>query len=419
MVHSRISDRVRLDPIGDTFADWTPTVDDSQWQTYLKKLAEAADKRREQLGQAAAVDPPAWAVEALGPPPPLNQTLERDDWEEDAASVAVYRELVGYDDETDALGPPPKFGQVERYAAWRSAWRALGRPEADRAEAEMSTGQLRVRVRAYDREKTWAPDYVADQLAGTYQAVDKHRQDAALWDAQAKAAAEQDSTARLLEDAAKSAALADALEKRARQLTEADQARAAWYAHTAETRAAAERAAAELSTRQVDRLDEPPPVTAQGWLAAHEAEVRIEDPYRPITDDSDLTDAAHQRARDQRDARADEPVAGAAEAASREIRQEAAKEPTAKQSPADDPAGDPVRVPTADETAESVRRAQRALHELKQRQAIDTRHAETDVRDEASRRHVEELGREVNQDAHADSSRAQRGTEPLILDASV
>jgi hypothetical protein len=93
---------------------------------------------------------------------------------------------------------------VEAYAAWRSAWRALGRPDADRAEAEMSTGQLRMRIRAYDREKTWAPDYVADQLAGTRQAADKHRQDATLWNGQADAMAEHSSAARLRDEAARS-----------------------------------------------------------------------------------------------------------------------------------------------------------------------------------------------------------------------
>ena len=202
VLHTRISDTVGLDPVGETFADWTPKVDDPQWQTYLKTLADAADKRRNQLGQAATVDPPAWAVEALGPPPPENQPLERTSWKKHVASVAAFRELVGHDDETDALGPPPKPGQVETYAAWRSAWRALGRPEADRAEAEMSTGQLRVRVRAYDREKAWAPDYVADQLAGSRQAADKHRQDAAVWVAQADATGERFSAAQLRDDAA-------------------------------------------------------------------------------------------------------------------------------------------------------------------------------------------------------------------------
>lgn len=72
----------------------------------------------------------------------------------------------------------------------------------------MSTGQLRVRIRAYDREKMWAPYYVADLLAGTRQATDKHRHDATLWGAQAAATAEHDSAARLRDEPAKSASLA-------------------------------------------------------------------------------------------------------------------------------------------------------------------------------------------------------------------
>jgi hypothetical protein len=50
-----------------------------------------------------------------------------------------------------------------------------------------------------------------------------------------------------------------------------------------------------------------------------------------------------------------------------------------------DRAADEVRVPTAEEAAESVRRAQRALQELKNRQADDTRRADDEARDEASR----------------------------------
>jgi hypothetical protein len=36
----------------------------------------------------------------------------------------------------------------------------------------MSTGRLRVRIRAYEREEAWAPDYVANKLAGSQQAAD-------------------------------------------------------------------------------------------------------------------------------------------------------------------------------------------------------------------------------------------------------
>lgn len=63
-------------------------------------------------------------------------------------------------------------GVVEAYAAYRAAWRALGRPEIDRAEHEMSDGALRSRIRAWEREQTWAPGYVGNELAGTRQAAD-------------------------------------------------------------------------------------------------------------------------------------------------------------------------------------------------------------------------------------------------------
>jgi hypothetical protein len=307
--------------------------------------------------------------------------------------VAAYRELVGQEDEADPLGRAPKAGQLETYAAWRSAWHALGRPEPDRAEAEMSTGQLRVRIRAYQRDEAWAPDYVADQLTGTRQAANKHRQDATLWYAQADATADQGSAARLREEAAKSAALTRALDDRASQLSEADEARAAWFAHTAETRAAAERAASELSARQADRSAEVPRITAREWLAAHEAEALAEDPHRPITDEHDLADTADQRARDQRDVAPAEPTAEETESMPRDIRDETANQSGAETRPAPDRAADAVRVPNADETAESVRRAQRALHELKQRQADDARHAEEEARDDAARVHAERQGR--------------------------
>lgn len=144
----------------------------------------------------------------------------------------------------------------------------------------MSTGRLRMRIWAYDREKSWAPNHVANELAGTRQAADKHRHDATLGDAQTTASSEHDTAAQLRDEAAKSAALAQALDDRASPLAEAEETRAAWYAHTAATRAAAERAAAELTARQADQRPEPPPVTAEAWLAAHAAEVKAEDPYR-------------------------------------------------------------------------------------------------------------------------------------------
>jgi hypothetical protein len=332
-----------------------------------------------------------------------------------AATVATYREMVGHDVQSDALGPPPKPGQLETYAAWRSAWRALGRPEADRAEAEMSTGRLRVRIRAYEREKTWAPDYVANELAGTRQAADKHRHDATLWEARAAATTEHDAAAGLPDEAAKSAALAKALDDRAAQLAEADEARAAWYAHTAETRAAAERAAAEFTARQADQHAEPPPVRAEEWLADHDVEAQAEDTYRNITDDHDLAEVADQRAKDQRDVGPDKSLVPSPEP---DIRDRTADHGAAE-SMSRDRASEEVRVPTADETAESVRRAQRALHELRHRQAAEARHAEEEAREEVARWHIDQKSRALDHVALSGEANLKDSHEAFILDAFV
>ena len=90
-------------------------------------------------------------IESLGPVP--DDAQEPEEWEGRAA-VAAHRELSGHEDPAEALGSPPRPGQVEAYASWRSAWRALGRPDVDPAELEMNDGQLRLRIRAYGREQT-------------------------------------------------------------------------------------------------------------------------------------------------------------------------------------------------------------------------------------------------------------------------
>src|SRR4030088_77519 len=106
--------------------------------------------------------------------------------------------MTGHDDTETALGAAPKAGQVEAYASWRSAWRALGRPESGRDELEMSDGQLLVRVRAAAREEAWGPAYVANKLAEPHQSVAARRQEAALRCAEADAATDEDERARLV-----------------------------------------------------------------------------------------------------------------------------------------------------------------------------------------------------------------------------
>ena len=301
--------------------------------------------------------------------PPPEHGPDRIAWERRAGSVAAHRELTGHDDEDVALGAAPKSGQAEEYASWRAAWRALGRPEADREELELSDGQLRMRVRAYEREKTWAPRYVANELAATRQAVEKHCQTASLRTAEAENATGED-RARLQREAAEASALAETLDKQAVELDGVDQARARWLAHTAATRANADRAAAELGARRADAEMPEPEVTAEEWLAIQDQAVREEDLHREITE-TDVVD----------DELVPEPDRDLPTTTSDDVRDVAAREPIAVNE-------DEVRLPTAEESADSIEKAQRALCEIEEREAADAaREAEEARASELTRWH--------------------------------
>jgi len=112
VIHHRIAGATTLDPIGDTYTDWTPKVDDPQWQRYRSSLAEAADTRRRELGRDVAREQPQWAVEAFGPLP--EDEIDRRSWHHKAGVVAAHRELVGHDDAASALGAAPEAGARPR-----------------------------------------------------------------------------------------------------------------------------------------------------------------------------------------------------------------------------------------------------------------------------------------------------------------
>ena len=366
VIHHRITDTVDLHPTGDRFTDWVPKVDDPAWQHHLRTLANRADTRRRELGEDVADTRPQWAIEALGPLP--DDQIARSAWIDKAATAAAHRALTDHDDPVQALPGAPKQGQVETYASWRASWRALGRDEDTRAEAEMSDGQLRARVRAYQREEAWAPDYVAPELSGTRQAAQRHHAAAQL--RQAEADREQDELRReqLHREAAESRALAHVLDRQAAQLDKADDIRADWYAHTANTRAAEQRARIELAARHVDPDTDERDTTADQWLDAHRADQAAEDQHRTITDEHDLTDLAQAREADQRTAQPGS-ARDAAETDLPDVREIAAAEP--KREPRTE--NDWTHVPTAGEAADSITRAQRALAELDARTAKDQR----------------------------------------------
>ena len=274
------------------------------------------------------------------------------------AAVAAHRELVENSARGDVLGRAPRAGQVEHYAAYRHAWRALGRPEISRDAAELTDGQLRMRVRAWEREQSFAPRYVGNELAATRQAAENQRRDATLRHAEADTATPIDQ-ARIRRAASEAAALAKVLDSRVDDLVQLDDARAHWLAHTAGSRAAAGEAAAVLAQRHAD-TDPEPAVTAEEWLAAARDADQAEDRYRDITE-SDI-DHSHQRETSEPSVQTSDGII--AETAVEDIRDTAAREPRRAHE-------DVVRVPSADDVSESLDRAAQALAEIQARNVAD------------------------------------------------
>ncbi|GAA4697315.1 hypothetical protein GCM10023215_39390 [Pseudonocardia yuanmonensis] len=133
-------------------------------------------------------------------------------------------ELADHTDDQDPLGPSPQAGVAEHHAAWHAPHTALDLPDRGADEQQMTDGQLRVRVAAYDREKTWAPDWVADDLAAAHEQAQRHHTDAELWSARAATLGDPTEREQLLAAAAEAR---DAAE-RAAELEIVDDARASW-----------------------------------------------------------------------------------------------------------------------------------------------------------------------------------------------
>lgn len=357
VLHHRISDRVDLEPVGDSHRDWCPTVIDPDYQRHLDDLAATADRRRDELAVQVAAEQPQWAVEGFGPVP--DDEHERARWVRRAGVVAAHREQAGHIDETTALPAPPPRERVEAYASWRASWRALGRPEDTRAEQEMSNGLLRVRVRAMQREHAWAPPYVARDLSAATQAAQRQRDNAELLTAQAAMQTDSAEHARLTVEASLAADRALALQRQAEQLTMDDTVRAEYLLRTVVTNDNAHRARLELASRGIDPDSTDNEVTISEWFAAHRAELTESEPHRDITDaDIDENPEADQTAI------LEEFTRGAAvETNVPDIRDIASLQP-----PVTENLDDWDRVPDINHTQAAVEQSHRALLESQQRQ---------------------------------------------------
>lgn len=252
-------------------------------QRYVERLAEMADDRRRELGAQVAEELPRWALDSLGPVPV--DVVARQEWEHRAGVVAAHREATGHTDDAAPLPAAPGLSSTELRASWHAAWTALGRPEAGTEEKDLSDGLLRVRVRAWEREQAWAPPDVYNEMRATGQKVVEYRQAAALLLRRAELAADPAQAWQLREQAEQKAAQAVVMASVEADLAQVADERAAWFAETAVTQAAALRAIDELAARGQSWHEEADRVTAEQWLATHEEAMQAEDPYRQVTED--------------------------------------------------------------------------------------------------------------------------------------
>jgi AAA domain/TrwC relaxase len=143
------------------WADRVPEVADPEIRQYLGQLATLMDERRERIGEHAAEHQPAWAIKALGPVP--GDPGERERWRERASAVGAYRELFGYDDERQPIGPEPVADHPDQRALWHEAWRALG-PADGTDLRDRADGSLWLVRDQYQAETAWAPKHVGREL---------------------------------------------------------------------------------------------------------------------------------------------------------------------------------------------------------------------------------------------------------------
>lgn len=396
VLHHRLTGELdgRLVATADTFADRTPQVE-SPVGEWARELAEAMEARVGQLGERAVAEVPEWAERRLGPVP--DDPLERMEWADRAGRVAAYREqYLDEPDSVDAIGPCPPVGAAEARAGWYAAWRALGEPEERRAEAELAVEQLRARVDAYAREEAWAPDWVGEELQATAAARRVHDTEAALLHARARAETDPERRAALVTQASSHRALAQELDQAGQLLEQVDEARGKWYLGTAEARARAEGARAELERRGItpERADADDAAEAKA-SAPEDVEQR---PAEAVDVDAATVEPAADQEVDGADARAAaEPVAEAVQ----EPAERGARARTVERAPVWAATGlqRPAGVPSPSDVATKVQRAREAVQTLAERERVEQ---------EAARQRERELAADVDRQRRAEAAEASR-----------
>jgi hypothetical protein len=144
-----------------SWAERVPEMGDPELNRFMAELATAMDERVRRMGEHLATTRPEWVIRALGDAPA--DLVKRAEWEERAARLGAYRELYGYDAADDAIGPEPGRTSPEARADWHAAFEALGKVEGIDLRG-CTDDQLRLRRAMYERETSWAPRYLVEEL---------------------------------------------------------------------------------------------------------------------------------------------------------------------------------------------------------------------------------------------------------------
>ena len=143
------------------WSEQVPALTDPERRAYVTEIAALMDARKDRIGGHAASHPPAWALGALGPVPA--HPPGRLAWQKRAAAIGAWRELSGYSDPADPIGPEPAAAAPDARAAWHEALAALGPADGPDVRG-MPDGRLLHLRDTYPVETAWAPPYVADEL---------------------------------------------------------------------------------------------------------------------------------------------------------------------------------------------------------------------------------------------------------------
>jgi hypothetical protein len=239
---------------------WTervPDLPDPGRRAYLAQIAALMDDRTRRLGQHTAQTAPPWAIRALGPVPA--DPAARCTWEHNAAPIAAYREMYGYQHPHDPVGPEPSYQAPDQRAAWHQAFAALGPPAGPDVRA-MPDGRLWLLRDTYAAQTAWAPPHAGQELRLARQGAFDAALGAIRATAEADAARKDGDHARTARHetlAASYQALRDAYQHREQTLAQAMNDRQKWEHATAGPRRLAIAADTELRRRHPDQRIKP------------------------------------------------------------------------------------------------------------------------------------------------------------------